>query len=137
MLESLELLEEFEEFEPEPAEPEPEPGLAEPLPDTCDPPPGDDLPLLLTEELPGVVTLWCVDPGSTAATAPAAITLAKPTVAVAAFSRRRPRSRSATARAMPRATLWRDFAWPRGDPLPSPELLMLPVWHIQMRRPFG
>jgi hypothetical protein len=45
----------------------------------------------------------CVEPGSVAATAPATATLAKLTAAVVAFSRRRPRSRSATAREMARA----------------------------------
>jgi hypothetical protein len=48
-------------------------------------------------DLPGCVTAACVEPGSASATAPAAATLAKPTVAVVAFSRRLPRSRSATA----------------------------------------
>jgi hypothetical protein len=61
-------------------------------------------------ELPEVVAVWCVEPGSAAATAPAATTLAKPTVAVVAFSLRLPRSRSATARA--RAASRPDLAWP-------------------------
>jgi hypothetical protein len=69
---------------PEP-EPVPEPRFALPW-----------LDALLPEELP-LVTAACVEPGSTTATAPAAITLANPTVAVVAFSLRRPRSRSATA----------------------------------------
>jgi hypothetical protein len=45
-----------------------------------------------------LVTAVCVLPGSAAATAPAAATLAKLTAAVALLRRRRPRSRSATAR---------------------------------------
>jgi hypothetical protein len=45
----------------------------------------------------------CAEPGSVAATAPVMATLAKPTAAVVTFSRRRPRSRSATAREMARA----------------------------------
>jgi hypothetical protein len=94
----LDEFDEFDEFaepeEPElPAELEFEPALDVPLPD-------DDVPVLvLADELPGLVVavVW-VEPGSTAATAPAASTLAKPTVAVAVFSLRLPRSRSATAR---------------------------------------
>jgi hypothetical protein len=91
-------LDEFEEFE-EPellAELEFEPVL--PLPALDVPLPEDDVPVLvLTDELPEL-ELVCVEPGSTAATAPAASTLAKPTVAVAVFSLCLPRSRSATAR---------------------------------------
>jgi hypothetical protein len=45
-----------------------------------------------------VVAAWLV-PGRVAATTPATATLAKDTVTVVAFSRRRPCSRSATARA--------------------------------------
>jgi hypothetical protein len=52
----------------------------------------EDLPLVL------VVAAW-LDPGSTTATTPARATLATDTVVVVAFSRRRPCSRSATARA--------------------------------------
>lgn len=48
---------------------------------------------------PEVVAAWLV-PGRTAATTPAAATLAMVTVTVAAFTRRRPSSRSATARAI-------------------------------------
>jgi hypothetical protein len=111
LLDEFELFEfelfEFEEFElfefeeldefGEPGEPalpaelEFEPALALPSPDV--PLPADGLLLVLAE-----LVLACVEPGSTAATAPAAITLAKPTVAVAVFSLRLPRSRSATAR---------------------------------------
>jgi hypothetical protein len=117
----FELLDEFEEFEdfdefPELEEPallpelEFEPTLAEPSLDV--PLPRDDVPVLvLAGELPELV-LVCVEPGRTAATAPAASTLAKPTVAVAVFSLRLPRSRSATAR-----DIRRRPSWARGDPL--------------------
>ena len=114
----LEELDEFEDFGelPELEEPAvlpelefeawlPEPSLDVPLP-------RDDVPaLVLVDELP-VLVLMCVEPGRTAATAPAASTLAKPTVAVAVFSLRLPRSRSATAR-----DIWRSPSWARGDPL--------------------
>jgi acetyl-CoA synthetase len=52
--------------------------------------------------LPVLVAAWLV-PGSTTATTPARATLARDTVVVVAFSRRRPCSRSATARAICRA----------------------------------
>jgi hypothetical protein len=52
--------------------------------------------------LPVLVAAW-LDPGSTTATTPARATLASDTVVVVAFSRRRPCSRSATARATCRA----------------------------------
>jgi len=100
----------------------PEPELAEPLLDA--PVPDDDVPVLLLPdelELPVVV---CVEPGSAAATAPAASRLATPTVAVVAFSLRRPRSRSATARETCRAA-----PWPRGAPLRSSQLSIIAVWH--------
>jgi hypothetical protein len=123
LFEELELLDEFEELEdfedfdefPELEEPallaelEFEPRLAEPSLDV--PLPRDDVPVLVVvDELP-VLVLVCVEPGRTAATAPAASTLAKPTVAVAVFSLRRPRSRSATAR-----DIWRSPSWAYGDP---------------------
>jgi hypothetical protein len=117
-LEELDELGELDEFD-EPEEPE---LLAElefepALPPLDVPLPEDDVPVLvLADELPELV-LACVEPGSTAATAPAASTLAKPTVAVAAFSLRRPRSRSATAR-----DTWRSPARVRGDPLWSSQL---------------
>src|SRR6202034_2095757 len=78
-----------------------------------DVPPLDDEPPVpvLTDELPVLVPVACTEPGSTAATAPAATTLATPTVAVAAFSLRLPRSRSATA-----WDTWRAAAWARADP---------------------
>ncbi len=60
--------------------------------------------LELDEDLPPVlvVAAW-LDAGSTTATTPARATLASDTVVVVAFSRRRPCSRSATARATCRA----------------------------------
>jgi hypothetical protein len=76
-----ELLEEFDEFDE--AEPDPEE--------------------LESAELFEEVTVLCAEPGSATATAPAATTLTKPTVAVVAFSLRRPHSRSATARERLRA----------------------------------
>ena len=93
-----ELFEEFEEFEePELEEPElDEPAFDVPLPD--DVLPDDVLPVPdpapeLDDELFDEVAVLCVEPGRTAATTPATATLAKLTVAVAVFSRRRPRSR--------------------------------------------
>ena len=102
--EELDELDEFEELEEleEPDESE------ELVPESSERP-----VLVLALELlepPEVVAVWCVEPGSAAATAPAATTLAKPTVAVVAFSLRLPRSRSATARA--RAASRPDLAWP-------------------------
>jgi hypothetical protein len=145
-----ELLEEFDEFEeleppeepavPEPADPalaEPElfelvPALAalspdEPLPEVAAP---DTLPVPDVERC-ALFTAACVEPGSEMATAPAAATLAKPTVTVVALRRRRPRSRSATAYEMWRAAALRG---PRscGDPLRYSGLLMLSVWHIRL-----
>jgi hypothetical protein len=132
----FELLDEFDEFdEPgefdefaEPAEFEllpvlaPESELAEPPLDA--PVPDDDVPAaLLPGELELLVVL-CVEPGSAAATAPAASRLATPTVAVVVFSLRRPRSRSATARETCRAA-----PWPRGAPLRSSQLSIIAVWH--------
>jgi hypothetical protein len=125
----FELLDEFDEFD----EPDefgefellpvlaPEPGVAEP---PLDAPVPDDVPAaLLPDELELLVVL-CVEPGSAAATAPAASRLATPTVAVAVFSLRRPRSRSATARETCRAA-----PWPRGAPLRSSQLSIIAVWH--------
>jgi hypothetical protein len=100
----------------------PEPGLAEPALDV--PVPDDDVPpALLPDELEPLVVV-CVEPGSAAATAPAASRLATPTVAVVVFSLRRPRSRSATARETGRAA-----PWPRGAPLRSSQLSIIAVWH--------
>lgn len=120
----LELLDEFDELEPDEFDElapldefEPEPELADPVPVLA--------PVLEV----GVEPLECVDallvePGSTAATAPAASRLATPTVAVVVFSLRRPRSRSATARETCRAD-----PWPRGAPLRSSQLSIIAVWH--------
>jgi hypothetical protein len=55
--------------------------------------------------LPVLVAAWLV-PGSITATAPATATLARDTVVVVAFSRRRPCSRSATPRATCPAASW-------------------------------
>ena len=91
-------------------------------PELADPAPGL-APVLAVEPLDCVEALL-VEPGSTAATAPAASRLATPTVAVAVFSLRRPRSRSATARETCRAA-----PWPRGTPFRSSQLSMIAVWH--------
>jgi hypothetical protein len=109
--EEFDELDEFDEFD-EPEEPELVAELEfEPAPLDV-PLPEDGVPVLvLADELPELV-LVCVEPGSTAATAPAASTLAKPTVAVAVFSLRLPRSRSPTARDTRRSP-----ARVRGDPL--------------------
>jgi hypothetical protein len=110
---------ELEEFVPEL---EFEAGLDVPLLDV--PLPDDDVPVLvLAGELPGLLVV-CAEPGRTAATAPAASTLAKPTVAVAVFSLRLPRSRSATAR-----DTWRSPSRVRGDPLSWSRLSILAVCH--------
>jgi hypothetical protein len=128
------LLDEFDEFEfaglaPElvpdvPELPEPEPGLA------VAPLPGEPTDRELADGLPVLVTATCVEPGSTAATAPAAITLANPTVAVVAFSRRRPRSRSATACQTSRLAP-RRCAEARDAPSRACGLLMLSVLHTR------
>jgi len=136
-----ELPEEFEgSEEPELAEPEPVVPLPDvplpdvPLPDV--PLPDDELPVpdaaLELDELFDVVTVLCVEPGSTAATTPAVITLAKLTAVVVAVSRRRPRSRSAMARARLRAVAWRDAVRPRADPSRGSWLLMSLVSHARM-----
>ena len=96
---------------------EPEPELADPVPVLA--------PVLEVEVEPlECVDALLVEPGSTAATAPAASRLATPTVAVVVFSLRRPRSRSATARETCRAA-----PWPRGAPLRSSQLSIIAVWH--------
>ena len=128
--------EEPELVEPEPVEPEPDvPLLDVPLPDDELPVPDAALELEL-DELFDEVTVLCVEPGSTAATTPAVITLAKLTVAVAVVSRRRPRSRSAMARARLRAAACRDAARSRDDPSRGSWLLMPSVSHAQLYRPF-
>ena len=131
----FELLDEFDEFD-EPDEFDefelgefellpvlvPEPGLAE-LPLDV-PVPDDDVPAALLPDELELLAVLCVEPGSAAATAPAASRLATPTVAVVVFSLRRPRSRSATARETCRAA-----PWPRGAPLRSSQLSIIAVWH--------
>ncbi|MGB6615731.1 MAG: hypothetical protein WBE95_16760 [Trebonia sp.] len=131
----LELLDEFDELAPL-DEFELEPELADPVPvlaplDEFEPEPelADPVPVLAPGLEVEVEPLECVDallvePGSTAATAPAASRLATPTVAVVVFSLRRPRSRSATARETCRAA-----PWPRGAPLRSSQLSIIAVWH--------
>ena len=100
----------------------PEPGLAEPVLDV--PVPADGVPAALLPDELELLVVVCVEPGSAAATAPAASRLATPTVAVVVFSLRRPRSRSATARETCRAA-----PWPRGAPLRSSQLSIIAVWH--------
>jgi hypothetical protein len=118
----LDELDEFDELEPDEFdelapldEVEPEPEVADPVPVLA--------PVLEAEPLECVDALL-VEPGSTAATAPAASRLATPTVAVAVFSLRRPRSRSSTARETCHAA-----PWPRGSPLRSSQLSIIAVWH--------
>ena len=139
LLELSDEFDEFDEFDPfevlEPELCEPEPGFVVPVPDP--PLAGEELPVpVLADEPPGVVAAGCVDPGSTAATTPAPTTLAKLTVAVAAVSRRRPRSRSATARDRSRAVPWRRPGCPYGDSPRGSELLIPPVLHMQMHGPY-
>ncbi len=111
-----ELVEEFDVFEE----------LAEPEPDV--PPFDDELPArdaaLELDELFVEVVVLCAEPGRTTAITPAVTTLAKPTVAVVAFSRRRPRSRSATARERLRAAPRRDSDRARDDPSRNSWLLI-------------
>jgi hypothetical protein len=87
-----ELLDPSDELPDEPADP------ADPLEPEPDVEPPDELELD-DELLPVLVTAAWLEPGRVAATAPATATLAKVTVTVVALSRRRPCSRSATARA--------------------------------------
>jgi hypothetical protein len=99
----------------------PAPELAEP---PLDAPVPDDVPVLVLPDELELLVVLCVEPGSAAATAPAASRLATPTVAVVVFSLRRPRSRSATARETCRAA-----PWPRGASLRSSQLSIIAVWH--------
>ena len=110
----------FAEWEPAGEEPAGELANCQPEPVSGDPPVTDD-------EASVPVLAVCVAPGSTMATAPAASTLAKPAVAVAAVSLRLPRSRSATAR-----LTWRAAPRARPGALRSSQLSMLAVCHTQM-----
>ncbi len=107
-----------------------------PLPADDVPLPADELPapdvVLDPDEPLDEVAVLCVELGSATATTPAVTTLAKPTVAVVAVSRRRPRSRSATARERLRAALRRDSDRAREYPSRGSSLFMLPVWHAQL-----
>ena len=105
-----ELLELEEPEEPEEVEPEPlEPELVEPEPELVEPEPVE--PELVEPEEPELVepeepvevdvSVLCVDPGRTRASAPAATTLAMVTAVVAERTLSRPRSRSAMARRIP------------------------------------
>ena len=123
--EEFDELDELDEFA-EPAEFEP-PFDVEPDPAFDALPPVEALVPADDDELPEVAAVGCVEPGSTAATAPAATTLAKPTVAVVAFSLRLPRSRSNRARVTSRRDPGRS--WPRGDPVRSSQLSILAVCH--------
>ena len=93
------LLDPFDELLDEPADP------ADPLEPVPDVEPPDELELD-DELLPVLVTAAWLEPGRVAATTPATATLAKDTVTVVALSRRRPCSRSATARATCRPAPW-------------------------------
>jgi hypothetical protein len=84
--------------DPVPEDPVPEdPAPDDPAPEDAEP--DDPEPLLTDEPLPDVLlpddVPWCVEPGSVAAMAPVASTLATPTPAVTADSRFMPRCRSA------------------------------------------
>jgi hypothetical protein len=86
----------FDELEEEPDEPEAEPDEEEPDEPVL-------VPVPVLDEVPESLVEACVAPGSTSSTAPATATLAKDAVTVVPVSRRRPCSRSATARASCRA----------------------------------
>jgi hypothetical protein len=84
----------------------PEPLELELLPELVEPdepeelvPEEPELVLPVLDELPGLAVLLVADPGSASATAPAASTLATPTVAVVVVIRLLARWRAATARA--------------------------------------
>jgi len=98
--------------------------------------------LELEEDLLPVLAAAWVEPGSITATTPATATLARDTVVVVAFSRRRPCSRSATARATCRAALLLTsprltsprFMSPRfaGRGARSSQLFTQPVSHVRL-----
>ncbi len=90
---------ELEPDEPEPDEPEPdEPEPVEPEPELEESEPGL-VPVLLRDDVPDLVAAVLDEPGSASTTAPAASTLATPTVAVVVVTRLLARCRAATARA--------------------------------------
>ncbi len=93
-------LEEPELVEPEPEEPvEPEPAEPEEVePDEVEP---EEPELEEDEPVEVDVSVLCVDPGRTRASAPAVTTLAMVTAVVAERTLSRPRSRSAMARRIP------------------------------------
>jgi hypothetical protein len=93
LLLELELLPELAEFEDPLVE-----EFDEPLVEEFDEPLVEEPDALLSGDV--LDTDACVEPGSTAITMPAAATEAKDTVMVVALRRRRPCSRSATARAI-------------------------------------
>ncbi len=124
--------EEFDEFEEPFEEAAPEPAFDEPPDEVPDAEPPEET--LAFDDPCEEAAVLCVEPGSAAATAPAATTLAKPTVAVVTFSLRRPRSRSATACETPRPPK-RDPCQARDDSLPSPASLMPSVWHTYLHGP--
>jgi hypothetical protein len=86
----------FDELLLDPSDEPPE--LLDPVEPELDVEPVDELELD-EDLLPVLVVAAWLDAGSTTATTPARATLATDTVVVVAFSRRRPCSRSATARA--------------------------------------
>ena len=97
LLELLELLDEFDDELDELDELEELDDFEELAPDEV----AGLLAVLSFEALDSFAAV-CVDPGSTANSAPVTATLAKDTVTVVAFRRRLPCSRSATARAISR-----------------------------------
>jgi hypothetical protein len=113
------LLDPSDELLDEPADPVDPAEPVEPEPDV-EPP--DELELD-DELLPVLVTAAWLEPGRIAATTPATATLAKDTVTVVALSRRRPCSRSATARATCRPAPWSDVR--RGPAAGSSQLFTL------------
>ena len=106
-----ELLELEEPEEPELVEPEPvEPELVEPEPELVEPEPVEPEPVEVEPEEPELeedepvevdVSVLCVDPGRTRASAPAVTTLAMVTAVVVERTLFRPCSRSAMARRIP------------------------------------
>jgi hypothetical protein len=116
-----------DELDPEPVLDEPLPELAVPFePDPVEDVPDPDVPDEDDgEPVPVLVTAAWLVPGRMTATAPAASTLAADTVAVVTVSRRRPRSRAATAGAT-------EPAWSG-----SFELFTCSVWHCPLTASSG